>query len=98
MSGWKKRGVFLNNAIQIRNGAANINLIPVANTGGIVSAAIRIASHVVPQVSETIINNIYTFNLCMILPLSNKVNVIILLGVSIIILTVFDTSAGSTHS
>lgn len=33
----------------IKNGAANINLIPVANTGGIVSAAIRIASHVVPR-------------------------------------------------
>ncbi|KFJ78381.1 hypothetical protein DR88_5251 [Klebsiella pneumoniae] len=42
----------------INNGAANINLIPVANTGGIVSAAIRIASHVVPQVIATSRNNI----------------------------------------
>jgi len=34
----------------INNGIANINLIPVANSGGIVSAATCIASHVVPQV------------------------------------------------
>lgn len=64
ITSWNKRcprgnksGVFLNHAMPIKNGAANINLIPVANTGGIVSAAIRIASHVVPQVSETSRNN-----------------------------------------
>lgn len=41
--------VFLNHAMMIKKGAANINLIPVANTGGIVSTAIRIANHVVPR-------------------------------------------------
>lgn len=55
--GGNKSGVFLNHAMLIKNGAANINLIPVANTGGIVSAAIRMASHVVPQVSATSRNN-----------------------------------------
>ncbi|BDQ07775.1 hypothetical protein SENBN9181_34890 [Salmonella enterica subsp. enterica serovar Typhimurium] len=49
---------FLNHAMMIKKGAANINLIPVANTGGIVSTAIRMANHVVPQVSETSMNNI----------------------------------------
>lgn len=41
----------------IKSGAANINLIPVANIGGMVSTAVRIASHVVPQVSATTKNN-----------------------------------------
>lgn len=49
-------GVFVNHAIAIRNGAANKNLIPVAKIGGIVSAAILIANHVVPQVNATNVN------------------------------------------
>lgn len=51
--GGNSNGIFVNRAIAIRNGAANKNLIPVAKTGGIVSATILIANHVVPQVNAT---------------------------------------------
>lgn len=49
---------FFTHAIMINNGAENKNLIPVAKTGGIVSRAIFIANHVVPQVTATNRNNI----------------------------------------
>ncbi|BCU90333.1 hypothetical protein KD5_18980 [Yersinia pseudotuberculosis] len=62
----------VSNAMQIKKGDANIKRIPVANIGGIVSTAILIANHVVPQVKETNINSIDIMTLRINPPLQTK--------------------------
>ena len=43
--------------MEIKNGEANINRMPVANMGGMVSTATLMASQVVPQVKQTRVNS-----------------------------------------